>query len=220
MKKNLPIYAATIVDLEDGIWDISLVDSPAIMKAFTCFSDQKLEFKANEELHWVSGPVMIPDMPVYRRSEEMGEYYITFSKETIRLMAEKLMRDGLQNVVTRMHDGKPVEGVSMVEMFIADKAKGITPNYTDVPDGTLMASYKVENPEIWEQIKTGEFMGFSLSGMFGIEATKMESQEEKAAEALTSEQSPCVVELSEYDRDLSKIIDLLQDIKQVLFAKR
>jgi len=210
MKKTLPIFLATIADLQDGIWDVSLVDQPATEKLFTCFSEQepvKLEFKTNEELHWVSGPVMLPDTPIYRRNPDGFEYYIMYNKETIRQMAEKLMKDGLQNVVTRNHDEQAVEGVSMVELFIKDSTKGIDPSYTDVPDGTLMASYKVENPEVWEQIKSGEFLGFSLSGYFTAQATGESKQLEYS---------------SNHDRDLDKIIDLLQDIKQyiVQVAKR
>ena len=200
MKKILPLYLATIVDPVDGIWDVSLVDQPAIERSFTCFEEQKpLQFKSNEELHWVSGPVMVPDTPIYRRNPDGFEYYIMYSKETIRQMAEKLMKDGFQNVVTRDHDNNPVEGVSMVEMFIKDSTKGIDPSYTDVPDGTLMASYKVENPEVWEQIKKGEFLGFSLSGYFSVEPTGTE------------------VEMSSNtSRDLDKIIDLLSDIAREL----
>ena len=202
MKKILPLYLATIVDPVDGIWDVSLVDQPAIEKAFTCFSEQepvKLEFKTNEELHWVSGPVMLPDTPIYRRTDDGFEYYIMYSKETIRQMAEKLMKDGLQNVVTRMHDNSPVEGISLVELFIKDSTKGIDPSYTDVPDGTLMASYKVENPGVWEQIKKGEFQGFSLTGYFSVEPTGTE------------------VEMSSNtSRDLDKIIDILGEIAREL----
>jgi hypothetical protein len=36
----------------------------------------------------------------------------------------------------------------------------------DVPTGTWMVSYKINNKDTWNQIKNGELNGFSITGQF------------------------------------------------------
>ena len=176
--KGLPLFAAKIVDLEDGIIDVSLVDDPAVEKPFLYFGKGKVNFSIqNEEQKLVSGVVMIPDTPIYRRSPELGEYYVTFSKEVIKKMVERMSQENRFNSVTLNHDGNLVEGVTLVEVFLKDTERGINPTYADVPDGTLFATYKVDNPEVWEEIKKGTFRGFSLAGVFDLEEQKSDLDE-------------------------------------------
>ena len=83
-----------------------------------------------------------------------------------------------------MHNGNVIGSVNLVELFIKDSAKGIVPTYMeDVPDGSLMATYKVRDEEIWKAIKSGELNGFSLAGLFSIE--KEDSEEKDLQEILS-----------------------------------
>lgn len=111
---------------------------------------------------------MIPDFPIYRKKGDK-EFYITFKADTIREMAEKLLADNNQNNIDIQHNGNLVEGVKLVELFIKDESKGINPSYLkDIPDGSLIGTYKVHNEEIWEAAKRGDIKGFSLAGMFQL----------------------------------------------------
>ena len=47
-----------------------------------------------------------------------------------------------------------------------ESSKGINPNYVDVPDGSLIASYKVDNIDVWNKIKSGDLNGFSIDAVF------------------------------------------------------
>jgi hypothetical protein len=38
--------------------------------------------------------------------------------------------------------------------------------FPDLPEGSWMATFYIENDEVWDQIKSGEFNGFSLEGYF------------------------------------------------------
>lgn len=165
---GLPCYIAEITNLEEGILDISLVDDPATRQDFVLFSQDKMNFSVqNEEKRIISGVVMSADVPIYRKSPSAGEYYIIFTRDTIELMVEKMSLEGKLNNITLNHNGELVEGVTLVELFIKDSSKGLNPTYLqDVTEGSLIASYKVENEEIWNLIKAGEFRGFSLSGLF------------------------------------------------------
>lgn len=168
--KGLPIFQAEISDLDEGLFDISLVDFPATKQDFVTFDQDKMMFQVqDEERHIVSGVVMAANQLIYRRSPKLGEYYLTFSPETIEAMVLKMFKEGKQNNVTLMHNNQLVPGVTMLEMFIKDEKRGINPSYLqNVPDGSVIASYKVENQELWELIKQGEFRGFSITGLFSI----------------------------------------------------
>ena len=185
--KNLPIFYAEINSDEEGIFAISLVDFPATQRNFICFNEDKaiqLFSIQNEEEHIISGVVMPANTPIYRRDEKGFEYYIVYKPETIKLMAEKMLKDNNQNQVDLMHNGKLVGSVNLVELYIKDASKGIVPSYMDeVPDGSLIATYKVRDEEIWKAIKSGELNGFSLAGLFSIE--KEDSEETDLQEILS-----------------------------------
>lgn len=170
---NIPIYNATIDGALDGILRISLVDCPAVECDFMAFDKQSelQTFKVtDEEERMVVGVVMRADFPIYRRNDDGFEYYIKYSKDTIKTMAEKMLSDGNQNRVDLMHDGKEVEGVNLIQWFIKDSEKGINPvNFEDIEEGSLFAQFHVTNDDIWNEVKDGTFKAYSLEGYFGLE---------------------------------------------------
>lgn len=173
----IPVFEALIDSIDTGIYKISLVDLPAVESDFVAFDKQNKVMKYsidNEEQRMVTGVIMRANFNIYRYDEEFGEYYIKYSPETIKLMAEKMMIDNTFNNINIMHqDGTDVEGVNLVELFIKDTNKGINPaNFDDIENGSLFATYKINNDAIWEQIKLGTFRGFSLEGIFDIERTQ------------------------------------------------
>lgn len=172
---GLPLYEGKIIDEECGMYAISLVDNPATESNFLAFSKDKMTFAiANEEQRMVFGLVMASNLAIYRRDKSGYEYFIIYRPETLRIMAEKYLKDGFQNTVDLNHDGVPVEGVNMVQMFIKDTEKGINPKgFEDYDDGSLFAQFHVENDEIWQQIKEGTFKGFSLAGLFSVEEAEI-----------------------------------------------
>lgn len=176
MEKHIPIYQAKIVNFAQGIMNVSLVDSPAVERNFLAFNKEVNEmFKVeNEEQRIIYGPIMRANFLIYRKSEEMGEYYITYTAETIKEMAEKWLSDGRQNNINLMHvNGTNVEGVKMREVFIKDSANGIDPKgFEDVEDGSLFAKFHVENDDVWQAVKDGTFKGFSLEGWFEVQEFK------------------------------------------------
>jgi len=173
----IPVFEALIDSIDTGIYKISLVDLPAVESDFIAFDKQDKLMKysiENEEQRMVTGVIMRANFNIYRYDEEFGEYYIKYSPETIKIMAEKMMIDNTFNNINLMHEnGTDVEGVNLVELFIKDTNKGINPaNFDDIENGSLFATYKINNDAIWEQIKLGTFRGFSLEGIFDIERTQ------------------------------------------------
>lgn len=178
---NIPVFEAYIDNLECGIYKISLVDLPAVESDFVYFNKQDKVMKFNiedEEQRMVTGVIMRANFNIYRYDEEFGEYYIKYSPETIKIMAEKMMSDGTFNNINIMHmDGTDVEGINLVELFIKDTEKGINPsNFDDIENGSLFATYKINNDMIWNEIKNGTFRGFSLEGIFDIDKVELRKQ--------------------------------------------
>lgn len=179
---GIPVYEAVITDEETGMFRISLVDDPAVMSNFQAFDAKKKPLMyaiQDEEKRLVRGCIMRADFPIYRRDEQMGEYYIIYKAEEIRKMAEKYLLEGRQNDVNLMHqEGSDVDGVQMVQYFI--KGDGIqVDGFDECADGSLFGEFHVVNDDVWAEIKAGTYKGFSLEGVFDLvpEQDKDEIQE-------------------------------------------
>lgn len=138
----------------------------------------------DEEERIVSGALMLADTPIYR-NDGNGEYYVVFTKDTIKKIAQKYFKKGYQNNVNLMHDsGQIMEGVTMFESWIVDEKRGIKPmkGFEDVKDGSWFGSFKVENDDVWNLIKEGKVKGFSVEGIFNY--IKDKSKEEKMMESI------------------------------------
>lgn len=180
MLKDLPIYKATLTSSEDGIYTVSLVDDPAVESNFLMFSKNKLMFSIDdEEQRIITGCIMRCDFPIYRRDASGYEYYIVFDKQTIELMAEKMLADATHNNINLEHNPDAyVNDVYLKELFFKDKARGIVPKgFDDVSDGSLFGTYKVLNDAVWSQIKEGTFKGFSIECY--IDAVEIEMTQEE-----------------------------------------
>jgi len=180
MENKLPIYYATInEDLsglelkEQGIQNIALVDSPAMLTEFLAFSEQKpyeFKFAIQEEQRIITAPVIVADLPIYRKVDNK-EFYVVYKKETNMQILQKYMLDGNQRKVKLTHDTTDLsKGVFVFEVFISDASRGIKqPEAFDLPDGTIFCSMKINNDDIWKKVKSGEVKGVSLEGFFDLE---------------------------------------------------
>jgi hypothetical protein len=55
--------------------------------------------------------------------------------------------------------------------------------FEDVADGSWFGSFYVENEEVWNKVKAGEFRGFSVEGLFDYEEPK--TPEEQALQKIS-----------------------------------
>ena len=179
-----------IIDEEDefsGIDAISIVEHPAIEENFVALNKQK-QYKFAEvdtEKRLLMGAILVPNKPIYRKDEE-EEYYIYFTKDTVRKASELYLMKGNQSNATYEHFEK-INGLSLVESWIVeDKEKDKTSLYgMDLPLGTWAGSIKVNNDKVWEEfVKTGMVKGFSIEGYF---ADKAERPKEQIEEDLSAE---------------------------------
>lgn len=168
---KLPVYEALISSEDDGIITISLVDEPAVESDFVCFAKdagkQLFALKDSAE-HLITGCLMKAETPIYR-NDNGYEYYIVFSKKTIQTMSEKMLADSTFKNIDIQHNGEllPQGALTLMEVYIKDSNKGIDPNFVDIPDGSLMTTFRINDESIWQECANGDFLnGFSLEGFF------------------------------------------------------
>lgn len=171
---ELQVYKARIdpsIDSELEVNYIGLVDRPAIERNFQAFKAQqkKTAFVLNEEKRIISGPAMIADMPIYRKDDQLGEYYVVFDKVAIQAIVEKFSAKGYLKNFNLFHDAqKQVSDVTIFNSFVSDADLGVTPltGFEDIADGSWFISAKVNNEAVWEAVKAGTIKGFSVEGLF------------------------------------------------------
>ena len=158
--KKLDIYEYIITNKNNGVSAMSLVDDPAVDIDFLTFKKQdKIEFKVQDkEKRIISGVALIPNKQIYRRDEQYGEYYAYFSKETVETLAYDFLLNNKQNNITLQHMSNG-NGVKLIESWLSKNENELG---LQTPKGTWYVSYKVENDEIWEEVKNGDFNGFSI----------------------------------------------------------
>ena len=138
-------------------------------KIQTASSYTKQYFATDDEQRIVLGPAMIPDLKIFRKDESTGEpYYVFFSTETIKMIAEKYFKNKYIDNNDENHDGQVLPDVFVFESWIkeSDFDKSTNYGYKDIPVGYWFVSMKVNNDEVWQKVKSGELKGFSVSGFF------------------------------------------------------
>jgi hypothetical protein len=111
---------------------------------------------------------MVPDLKIFRRDIFGNPYYVYFSADTIKMIAEKYMKNKYIDNNDENHNGKAVSDVYVVESWIKEdkEDKSNKYGYGNLPIGTWFVSMKVKNEEVWNKVKNGELKGFSVSGYF------------------------------------------------------
>lgn len=190
--KGKPIYKAALTENpeETGMFIISLVDDPAVESNFLAFANEEnaktLTFSVqDEEQRIVTGLVMAADRPILRRYGDFI-YYIMYDKATINAMTERFLAQGMANNVDTQHNFELEDGIFLREIYIKDTERGISPKgFEDVEDGSLFATYHIVNDEVWAKVKSGDFKGFSLAGVFKeVEMSKTEEVDNEEVEIL------------------------------------
>jgi len=134
----------------------------------------KQKFAAtDEEKRIVIGPAMLPNQRIIRKDKITGEpYFVFFSPDTIKMIADKYMKNQYTRNNDTEHDGKAVQDIYVTESWIVedeqyDKSRKYGFN---VPIGSWMVAMKIpktpNGEEVWQKIKAGELNGFSVSGYF------------------------------------------------------
>lgn len=139
--------------------------------------EHKFTFALNDDQQMVVGPLMIPDKLIMRLDENREPFYVYFSEDTIKEIAQKVMKNKLIDKLNIEHNpDKPVEGYMVSTWLIEDPEKDKQRVYGfNLPKGSWMGQYKIEDKEVWKMVKEGVIKGFSIEGFFSdkfIQASK------------------------------------------------
>ena len=205
---------------------ISLVSAPAIEQDFVFFGKERhnLTFaKVDEEKRMLVSPALIPNKQIFRYDPNTdSEYYVYFSKDTVRKASELYLKHNNHHKATYEHKDR-VSGVLTVESWIkeGDQDKSNLYGYKGLPIGTWFVKMRIDNDDLWKKIKEGELRGLSIEGYFVDKMQNMSKGQftnEQIREALREIISPKKVELGIAD-DVKKIEKEVFSVDEKLILK-
>lgn len=190
-------------DDEEAIYRTSLVENPATRKLFAIFSEQEnknLDFKViapsaeNAQVvakngkfeRLVSGVWFMPDTD-YLRFDGTQYFTTSMSREELKKAVKNFMKAGNSNQFDIHHDGRPVQGIRTVEVWVLEDYSQPSPIYgnkiedlgykkEDIPLGTVFMSVFISNEKFFkDKILSKEVKGFSIEGLFTLTKKKNES---------------------------------------------
>lgn len=145
----------------------------------------QFSFNADEEQRIVTGPAMIPNKMILRKDENGNPYYVYFTQKTVKDIAERVFEENKHNMTNIEHNSKQTNAQNtLLESWIVldpEKDKSAALGF-NVPQGTWMVSYKINDDTTWQLIKEGKLRGFSVEGFFIEKAEAAKAQ--KAAEQM------------------------------------
>ena len=166
---NLPVFFVDIVEDYEGVDTISLVDTPAVESNYIMYADDSknsalLKYSLFGDRQILNGVAMIPDFPIIRTLPDGTQCYHIFKREAIERIVEKYFADRNSTSVNLNHF-EDVKGCVVFESYLINREKGILPKaFEDYPDGTWIISMKINDADLWKEIKEGKYNGFSVEG--------------------------------------------------------
>ncbi len=183
MKKETTKIIELVIDEEQeqlAIDAISLVYSPAIELNWIALNKHNKKnvilSKLDKDKRLLIGPALVPNKHIYRVDEKTGEeYYVYFSKDTVKKASELYLKHNNQKSATYEHKDR-LAGVTTVESWIVTDPKMDKINlygYKDIQAGTWCVSMRIDNNEVWDMVKRQDVKGYSIEGYFINAMSKM-----------------------------------------------
>jgi hypothetical protein len=128
---------------------------------------------SDEDQRIVTGPAMIPNLPIKRIDPITNEiFYVYYSEETVKKISEKFLANSKHNNTDINHSDLITNQNTLLESWIVedpliDKSKLM--GFENIPKNTWMVSYRINDNETWNKIKNGDLTGFSITGSFKLQ---------------------------------------------------
>lgn len=149
---------------------ISVVETPAVGDGIVFFSKEENEvlFFANDEKQIFYSVAMRPNELIFRNDVQGEKAEVFYTPETVEKMQQAYFKNNGNKETNIDHQNKLVDGVYPFESWIVqnaelDKSKELGLN---ARVGDWVMGYKVENPEIWQDVKDGKIGGLSIESSF------------------------------------------------------
>jgi len=215
----MKVYKLTKPEDYKGLFKVSLVEDPAIQSNLMHFSEEKEFLFQDEEQRIIYAPALIPNKLIFRKDINGEPANVYFDAETIKSLHIDGMRNGYDGKVNLNHESNDTDGIFCFEQWIIEDSvndKSVKLGF-ELPVGTLMKGYKIDNDSVWEDIKSGKLKGLSIEGqLFPEEQStqlKKEDMNKKGAFALAIEK---LKEIFESEDDKKEEVLPVEEVKEEL----
>ena len=133
---------------------------------------EKMTFAvADEDKQILVGAAMIPNKMIHRYDDLGNMYFVYFSKQSIRKMADKFLKQKRTDETSIEHNGIKLgsDKVYITESWVSeDPIKDKSNLYGfELASGTWFVQMRVLDKKIWKLVKDNMLTGFSVEGLFG-----------------------------------------------------
>jgi hypothetical protein len=175
--EGLPTYKITIDEAYNdgteplGVDAIAFTANPAVLVKGVAFKSQAKSHFADEKKYRITAPAMIP-MDIYRRDDEMGEYYVQFTETEIDTIFKDFMLNlNNRNLFNLEHEGDQIVPAYILEAWLVDNPEADKAKSTfgiEVPKGTLMVTAQITDTDYYNKLVEAGQVGFSIEGFLGL----------------------------------------------------
>jgi hypothetical protein len=159
---------------------------------------QKMVFAFDDEKRILVGAAMVPNKMIHRYDGQGNLYYVFFSKASIKMMADKFLKDKRTDETSVEHDGVKLgrDKVYITESWVSDDPVYDKSHFYgfDLPAGTWFVAMKVKDDNVWKMIKQKALTGFSVEGLFAEKSVF--SKEDKQINQIRK----LITEIKDYDQ--------------------
>jgi cell division protein FtsB len=158
-------YELKYTEGEAGVFRMSTVESPATKTQLVMFDDEKalLHF-ADDEKKVIYSVAMRPNMLIPRKNINGEPAMVFYTEDTVNSLQQNFFKNNSHNGATVNHDNKVRNDMYCFESWIVDNPEKdkATEMGLQVQKGDWVLGQKVDNPEVWKDIKSGKLHGFSI----------------------------------------------------------
>jgi hypothetical protein len=161
------------------------------------FSNETSEvlYFTNDEKKIVYSVAMIPNKMIFRKDVKGKPANVFYSAETIEKFQQDYFRTNANSGTNINHQSFNTEGIFPFESWIVGDDNRAELLGLDAPKGSLVMGFKIDNPEVWSDIKAGNLDGLSVEG------------------SVIFEQQTNIIEMTK-----EKILTAFEAFKKALFA--
>lgn len=145
---------------------VSLVKDPAIESTLLKFNNETSEVLhfTNDEKKIVYSVAMIPNKLIFRKDVKGKPANVFYSAETIEKFQQDYFRTNANSGTNINHQSFNTEGIFPFESWIVGDDNRAELLGLNAPKGSLVMGFKIDNPEVWNEIKAGNLDGLSVEG--------------------------------------------------------
>lgn len=184
---SIPRYKISVDEIfsedgeELGISQVAYTSTPAIITKGLAFNIERKMVFADELKYRLAAPAMIPDMPIYRFDDEIGEYEVVFTKEVIEKLRADFMAKKAPVQFNLEHDSIQSAPSYILDSWITGPSES-DPSFTKygitVPEGSWFIVSQFTDKEFFKnEILAKDRVGYSIEGFLGLSLSKISKYE-------------------------------------------